>query len=153
MPGIYFLHDIFFYFLNEDNKRIISRRVFTFLIDLFLFLFHLLSIVYTMIISWTTLRYTSFCQTWKCDVLRGLTSSPLLMFTFFLFKTTMFLTEDLFIEGYTSSLLRGDVYTWKTTRSFRLKVSQTSKQMVSSSEILQVRDFVVVAAKWQKKSV
>lgn len=59
----------------------------------------------------------------------------------------MFLTEDLFIEGYTLSLLCGDVYTWKTKRSSRLKVSQTSTQMVSANEILQVKDFVV-AAEW-----
>lgn len=40
IPGIYFLHEHFFYFLNEDNKIIISRRVFTFkFINFFVFIF------------------------------------------------------------------------------------------------------------------
>lgn len=44
MPGIYFLHDIFFYFLHEDNKRIISRRVFTFF-NWFIFCFYFCSFI------------------------------------------------------------------------------------------------------------
>lgn len=119
MPSIYFLHDIFFYFLNKDNKRIISRRVFTFLIDFFVCLFHFfVYCIYGDYFVINTQIYELFTDTKVWCLL----SSCLLFF----FQTAMFLTENLLLLGVSHH--HCDVVTFileKLKRSLRLNVSQT----------------------------
>lgn len=147
MPGIYFLHDIFFYFLNEDNKRIISRRVFTVLpfISSFYFCF---TYCLLYIRWWFHEQHSDTRAFYRHEsVMSCVGYQALLSFTLF-FLTTMFLTEDLFIEGFTSSLPCGDVYTWKSKRSSRLKKCHKLR----SKWYLQARLYFV-AAKGQRTSV
>lgn len=148
MPAIYFLHDIFFYFLNKDNKRIISRRVFT-IFNWFISSFYFCFTYCLLYIRWLFHEQHSDTQAFYRheSVMSCVGDQALLSFTFF-FLTTMFLPEDLFIEGFTSSLPCGDVYTWKTKRSSRLKKCHK----LQSKWYLQAR-FYFVAAKWQRKSV
>lgn len=50
IPGIYFLHENFFYFLNDDNNIIVSQRIFAFYSVSSFSESFLLCIVYTVII-------------------------------------------------------------------------------------------------------